>query len=100
MLGGGPAVWAPAEKSDRVWIIDPRWMAPRVLHTGSRDDWSVHIALRRSSAAEITDAAVALPARGSTWGAYRTDTVTSGAAPAAFLAPLRIASAPPGHAGR
>ncbi|MEX3521194.1 inositol monophosphatase family protein [Mycobacterium tuberculosis] len=51
-----------------------------------------HIALwRRSSNGqpEITDAAVALPARGNV--VYRTDTVTSGAAPAGVPGTLRIA---------
>lgn len=78
-------------KSDRVWIIDPL-DGTREFSTPGRDDWAVHIALwRRSSNGqpEITDAAVALPARGNV--VYRTDTVTSGAAPAGVLGTLRIA---------
>lgn len=78
-------------KSDRVWIIDPL-DGTREFSTPGRDDWAVHIALwRRSSNGqpEITDAAVALPARGNV--VYRTDTVTSGAAPAGFPGTLRIA---------
>lgn len=78
-------------KSDRVWIIDPL-DGTREFSTQGRDDWAVHIALwRRSSNGqpEITDAAVALPARGNV--VYRTDTVTSGAAPAGVPGTLRIA---------
>lgn len=78
-------------KSDRVWIIDPL-DGTCEFSTPGRDDWAVHIALwRRSSNGqpEITDAAVALPARGNV--VYRTDTVTSGAAPAGVPGTLRIA---------
>lgn len=78
-------------KTDRVWIIDPL-DGTREFSTPGRDDWAVHIALwRRSSNGqpEITDAAVALPARGNV--VYRTDTVTSGAAPAGVPGTLRIA---------
>lgn len=78
-------------KSDRVWIIDPL-DGTREFSTPGRDDWAVHIALwRRSSNGqpEITDAAVALPARGNV--VYRNDTVTSGAAPAGVPGTLRIA---------
>lgn len=78
-------------KSDRVWIIDPL-DGTREFSTPGRDDWAVHIALwRRSSNGqpEITDAAVALPARGNV--VYRTDMVTSGAAPAGVPGTLRIA---------
>lgn len=78
-------------KSDRVWIIDPL-DGTREFSTPGRDDWAVHIALwRRSSNGqpEITDAAVALPARSNV--VYRTDTVTSGAAPAGVPGTLRIA---------
>lgn len=78
-------------KSDRVWIIDPL-DGTREFSTPGRDDWAVHIALwRRSSNGqpEITDAALALPARGNV--VYRTDTVTSGAAPAGVPGTLRIA---------
>ncbi len=78
-------------KSDRVWIIDPL-DGTREFSTPGRDDWAVHIALSRRSSngqPEITDAAVALPARGNV--VYRTDTVTSGAAPAGVPGTLRIA---------
>lgn len=78
-------------KSDRVWIIDPL-DGTREFSTPGRDDWAVHIALWRRSSndqPEITDAAVALPARGNV--VYRTDTVTSGAAPAGVPGTLRIA---------
>lgn len=78
-------------KSDRVWIIDPL-DGTREFSTPGRDDWAVHIALWRRSCngqPEITDAAVALPARGNV--VYRTDTVTSGAAPAGVPGTLRIA---------
>lgn len=78
-------------KSDRVWIIDPL-DGTREFSTPGRDDWAVHIALWRRSSngqSEITDAAVALPARGNV--VYRTDTVTSGAAPAGVPGTLRIA---------
>lgn len=78
-------------KSDRVWIIDPL-DGTREFSTPGRDDWAVHIALwwRSSNGQpEITDAAVALPARGNV--VYRTDTVTSGAAPAGVPGTLRIA---------
>lgn len=74
-----------------MWIIDPL-DGTREFSTPGRDDWAVHIALwRRSSNGqpEITDAAVALPARGNV--VYRTDTVTSGAAPAGVPGTLRIA---------
>lgn len=82
-------------KSDRVWIIDPL-DGTREFSTPGRDDWAVHIALwRRSSNGqpEITDAAVALPARGNV--VYRTDTVTSGAAPAGTLRIAVSATRPP-----
>jgi 3'(2'), 5'-bisphosphate nucleotidase len=82
--------------ADRVWIVDPvdgTWeysMPPRT-------DWAVHIALWQRSGPGglpgITDAAVALPARGEV---YRTDTVTA-PAPRGD-GPLRItasASRPP-----
>jgi 3'(2'), 5'-bisphosphate nucleotidase len=60
--------------ADRVWIVDPvdgthEFSLPR------RTDWAVHIALWQRHGADeggITDAAVALPARGEV---YRTDTV-------------------------
>jgi 3'(2'), 5'-bisphosphate nucleotidase len=56
---------------DRVWIIDPL-DGTREFSTPERDDWAVHVALWRAGA-EITDAAVALPARGEM---HRSDTVT------------------------
>jgi 3'(2'), 5'-bisphosphate nucleotidase len=64
-------------RSDRVWIIDPvdgthEFSMPR------REDWAVHIALWQRVGGpdgQITDAAVALPARGEV---YRTDTVRAG----------------------
>ncbi|MCV7054484.1 3'(2'),5'-bisphosphate nucleotidase CysQ [Mycolicibacterium gilvum] len=63
--------------ADRVWIVDPVDGTYEYSMPG-RADWAVHIALwRRGSGAAaptITDAAVALPARGEV---YRTDTVTS-----------------------
>jgi 3'(2'), 5'-bisphosphate nucleotidase len=68
-------------KSERVWIIDPL-DGTREFSTPGRDDWAVHIALWQrqtngptNSQGEITDAAVALPARGNI--VYRSDTVTA-----------------------
>lgn len=61
--------------ADRVWIVDPvdgTWE----YSIRGREDWAVHIALwQRDSAAggRLTDAAVALPARGEVYG---TDTVS------------------------
>ncbi|OBA64127.1 3'(2'),5'-bisphosphate nucleotidase CysQ [Mycobacterium sp. 1100029.7] len=82
-------------QNDRVWIIDPV-DGTREFSTPGRDDWAVHIALwQRSSAAspekmgEITDAAVALPARDNI--VYRTDTVTDGQARKGIPHTLRIA---------
>jgi 3'(2'), 5'-bisphosphate nucleotidase len=53
-------------EADRVWIIDPldgtREFSER-LGDGWRDDWAVHIALWQRGRG-LTDAAVALPARG------------------------------------
>ena len=57
--------------NDRVWIIDPL-DGTREFSTRGRDDWAVHVALWQAGA-EITDAAVALPAQGEL---YRSDTVT------------------------
>ena len=69
-------------RSDRVWIIDPL-DGTREFSTPGRDDWAVHIALwqrpHQTAGREITDAAVALPARGNI--VYRSDTVTADAAP-------------------
>ncbi|RFD23836.1 3'(2'),5'-bisphosphate nucleotidase CysQ [Mycobacterium uberis] len=69
-------------KAGRVWIIDPL-DGTREFSTAGRDDWAVHIALwQRPSGGsadgrcEITDAAVALPARGNR--VYRSDTVVAG----------------------
>src|SRR5258705_13858729 len=81
--------------ADRVWIVDPVDGTHEYSLPG-HDDWAVHVALwQRSGAADggITDAAVALPARGEV---YRTDTVT--APPPRSDGPIRItasASRPP-----
>ncbi|KKF01770.1 MULTISPECIES: 3'(2'),5'-bisphosphate nucleotidase CysQ [Mycobacteriaceae] len=81
--------------ADRVWIVDPVDGTHEYSMPG-RADWAVHIALwQRTSDGEgaITDAAVALPARGEV---YRTDTVT--APPPRADGPIRItasASRPP-----
>ena len=88
--------------ADRVWIVDPV-DGTREFSWPGRTDWAVHVALwQRFGAAGaathshdggITDAAVALPARGEV---YRTDTVT--APPPRRRGPLRItasASRPP-----
>lgn len=58
-------------RKDRVWIIDPL-DGTREFSARGRDDWAVHVALWQSGA-EITDAAVALPAQGEL---YRSDTVS------------------------
>lgn len=65
--------------ADRVWIVDPV-DGTREYSLPPRPDWAVHIALWQRSARSdggpgggLTDAAVALPARGEV---YRTDTVT------------------------
>ncbi|WP_299565878.1 3'(2'),5'-bisphosphate nucleotidase CysQ [uncultured Mycolicibacterium sp.] len=60
--------------ADRVWIVDPVDGTYEFSIPG-RPDWAVHIALWQRGAdgrGAITDAAVALPARGEV---YRTDTV-------------------------
>lgn len=80
--------------SDRVWIVDPVDGTYEYSMPG-RADWAVHIALwqRGPHGGAITDAAVALPARGEV---YRTDTV-AGPPPRAD-GPIRItasASRPP-----
>ena len=91
--------------SDRVWIVDPVDGTHEFSWPG-RTDWAVHVALwQRTGAAGaatfltggpaggITDAAVALPARGEV---YRTDTVTP--PPPRAEGPIRItasASRPP-----
>jgi 3'(2'), 5'-bisphosphate nucleotidase len=61
--------------ADRVWIVDPVDGTHEYSLPG-RTDWAVHVALWQRTggpAGGITDAAVALPARGEV---YRTDTVT------------------------
>jgi 3'(2'), 5'-bisphosphate nucleotidase len=76
---------------DRVWIIDPL-DGTREFSTPGRDDWAVHVALWQrptDGQREITDAAVALPARGNT--VYRSDTVTAGSARVGMPTPIRIA---------
>lgn len=74
--------------ADRVWIVDPVDGTHEYSMPG-RADWAVHIALWQRSAGStggvITDAAVALPARGEV---YRTDAVT--APPARTDGPIRI----------
>ena len=90
--------------ADRVWIVDPV-DGTREFSWPGRTDWAVHVALwQRFGAAEatfhtrgshggITDAAVALPARGEV---YSTDTVTP--PPPRSEGPIRItasASRPP-----
>lgn len=77
--------------ADRVWIVDPV-DGTREFSSPGRDDWAVHIALWQRGGG-ITDAAVALPARGEV---YRTDTAT--APPRRTDGPIRItasASRPP-----
>ncbi len=77
--------------ADRVWIVDPV-DGTREFSLPGREDWAVHIALWQRGGG-ITDAAVALPARGEV---YRTDTVT--APPPRTDGPIRItasASRPP-----
>jgi 3'(2'), 5'-bisphosphate nucleotidase len=62
-------------QADRVWIVDPV-DGTREFSLPGRTDWAVHIALWQRDGGPhgggITDAAVALPARGEV---YRTDTV-------------------------
>ena len=84
-------------QADRVWIVDPV-DGTREFSMPGRTDWAVHIALWQrlgaagptifltdGSAGGLTDAAVALPARGEV---YRTDTVT--APPPRTDGPIRI----------
>ncbi|MDT7764799.1 MAG: 3(2), 5-bisphosphate nucleotidase [Mycobacterium sp.] len=84
--------------ADRVWIVDPV-DGTREYSWPGRTDWAVHVALWQRGngitdpTGGITDAAVALPARGEV---YRTDTVT--APPPRSDGPIRItasASRPP-----
>lgn len=74
--------------ADRVWIVDPVDGTHEYSMPG-RADWAVHIALWQrstdSAGGSLTDAAVALPARGEV---YRTDTVT--APPPRTDGPIRI----------
>src|SRR5204863_304669 len=73
--------------ADRVWIVDPV-DGTREFSWPGRTDWAVHVALwQRNGGPDggITDAAVALPARGEV---YRTDTVT--APPPRADGPIRI----------
>ncbi|MEB3982323.1 3'(2'),5'-bisphosphate nucleotidase CysQ [Mycobacterium sp. 663a-19] len=80
---------------DRVWIVDPL-DGTREFSTPGRDDWAVHIALWQRPTGdpadghrEITDAAVALPARGNM--VYRSDTVTDDGARTGIPRTFRIA---------
>ena len=78
-------------KSDRVWIIDPL-DGTREFSTRGRDDWAVHVALWQrptDGRSEITDAAVALPARGNV--VYRSDTVADGISSVGVPSTIRIA---------
>jgi 3'(2'), 5'-bisphosphate nucleotidase len=78
-------------ESERVWIIDPL-DGTREFSTPGRDDWAVHVALWQRPAngrREITDAAVALPARGNI--VYRSDTVAAPSVIRGVGHPLRIA---------
>ena len=75
-------------RSDRVWIVDPV-DGTREFSTPRREDWAVHVALWQrvdGPDGRITDAAVALPARGEV---YRSDTV-SGSPRRDSGAPIRI----------
>jgi 3'(2'), 5'-bisphosphate nucleotidase len=78
-------------RADRVWIVDPL-DGTREFSTPGRDDWAVHIALWQrpsNGRREITDAAVALPARGNI--VYRSDTVAAPDKIRGIPRPLRIA---------
>ena len=81
--------------ADRVWIVDPV-DGTREFSSPGRDDWAVHIALWQRNGGPngaITDASVALPARGEV---YRSDTVTP--PPPRQGGPIRVtasASRPP-----
>jgi len=63
--------------AERVWIVDPL-DGTREYGEAGREDWAVHVALWSSG--ELSDAAVALPARGLV---LTTDDPTGQAAPAA-----------------
>ena len=74
-------------QADRVWIVDPV-DGTREFSMPGRTDWAVHVALWRRNGGPtggITDAAVALPARGEV---YRTDTIA--APPPRTDGPIRI----------
>jgi 3'(2'), 5'-bisphosphate nucleotidase len=83
-------------RADRVWIVDPV-DGTREFATPRREDWAVHVALWQRVGGpdgRITDAAVALPARGEV---YRSDSVVT-APRRDHAAPIRItasASRPP-----
>jgi 3'(2'), 5'-bisphosphate nucleotidase len=77
-------------KLDRVWIVDPL-DGTREFSTAGRDDWAVHVALWQAGSntgVEITDAAVALPARGEL---YRSDNVAAAAPKPAHGEAIRVA---------
>jgi 3'(2'), 5'-bisphosphate nucleotidase len=73
-------------RKDRVWIVDPL-DGTREFSSRGRDDWAVHVALWQLGA-EITDAAVALPALGEL---YRSDTVRHPGVSGAAGGPIRVA---------
>ncbi|MGB3186498.1 MAG: 3'(2'),5'-bisphosphate nucleotidase CysQ [Ornithinimicrobium sp.] len=65
-------------EAERVWIIDPL-DGTREFSEFERDDWAVHVALWQHG--ELTAGAVALPARGVTYGsadAYAPEPSTNG----------------------
>ncbi len=77
--------------NERVWIVDPL-DGTREFCTRGRDDWAVHIALWQrgdDGRGAITDAAVALPARGN--AVYRSDTVASRVTLSGAVNTVRIA---------
>ena len=83
--------------AERVWIIDPL-DGTREFSEVPRDDWAVHVALWQSG--ELVAGAVALPARGVTYGTAAEDHVELPARPAGDT-PLRLAvsrSRPPAFA--
>jgi 3'(2'), 5'-bisphosphate nucleotidase len=73
-------------RKDRVWIVDPL-DGTREFSDRGRDDWAVHVALWQEGA-EITDAAVALPAIGEL---YRSDTVRGPGVTVTAGGPIRVA---------
>ena len=76
-------------EKDRVWIIDPL-DGTREFSMAGRDDWAVHVALwqRGGNQTEISDAAVALPARDEV---YRSDAVVANDPGRAADEPIRVA---------